>query len=328
MTTVVTGAAGHLGGNLVRALLARGRTVRALDYTRDWRPLAGLGVETVEGDIRDLAFLQRALAGAGVVYHTAAYISLRMNEGPLVESINVEGTRNVVRACLDNGVRRLVHFSSIHALRQEPSGVPVDESSPLVSSGSPYDRSKAAGQREVQKAIADGLDAVILNPTGIIGPHDYRPSFLGRALLALAQRRLPALVNSGFDWVDVRDVVDAALRTEEMAAPGARYVVSGHWVSLRDLASLIEEITAARAPRLICPMWLARAAAAVSDALVRPASPIFTRLSMRELRSNRHISHQRAARELGYHPRPLRETLSDLFAWFQQAGLLASGPAG
>ncbi len=327
MTVVVTGAAGHLGGNLVRELRARGRRVRALDYTHDWRALDGLEVERVQADVRDLEALRRGLAGADVVYHTAAIISLQMDEWPLLESVNVVGVRNVVQACLDCGVRRLVHFSSIHALKQEPFGLPVDESSPLVggSGHPPYDRSKAAGEREVLRGIERGLDAVIINPTGMIGPHDYRPSYFGTVLLALGLGRMPALVDSGFDWVDVRDVVEGAMRAEERAPAGARYLLSGHWVGMPDLAALVKEITGARIPWFVSPLWLAQLSAGVASAFSRrgKGSALFTPASIRALRSNRRISHERASRDLGYQPRPFRRTLADLFGWFAQAGMLS-----
>lgn len=326
MTVVVTGAAGHLGGNLVRALLARGHTVRALDYTRDWRALEGLDVERVEADVRDPAALKRAFAGADVVYHTAAIISLSRHDWPLLESVNVLGTRNVVEACLERGMRRLVHVSSIHALVQEPLGVPIDETCPLVTSprNPPYDRSKAAGERQVRWGIERGLDAVILNPTGMIGPYDYRPSFFGSVLLALGQGTLPALVSSGFDWVDVRDVAEGAIAAAERAPAGSKYLLSGHWVSMRDLAVLVSQITGARVPWFTSPMWLARLAAAISDALPRRKKQpsVFTGVSLAALRGNRRISHERATRELGYHPRPLRETLWDIYLWFEATGRL------
>ncbi|HOG47070.1 MAG TPA: NAD-dependent epimerase/dehydratase family protein [Anaerolineae bacterium] len=329
MTVVVTGAAGHLGGNLVRALVAQGRRVRAVDRTRDWRPLDGLDVERVEGDICDLDFVRRALGGAEAVYHTAGYISLRMDEWPQSAAVNVTGVANVVQACLANGVRRLIHFSSIHALTQEPFDQPVDEARPLVAADAPnppYDRSKAAGEREVRGAVAQGLDAVILNPTGIIGPHDYRPSFFGRVLLAMGRGAMPALVDAGFDWVDVRDVVEGAMRAEAQAPAGARYILSGQWVSVPALAALLEEITGRRPPRLVAPLWLAQLAAVVAAPFSRrnAQQAFFTPVSLMALRSNRHISHARVTHDLGYQPRPFRETLHDTFRWFAEAGLLAA----
>ena len=190
---VVTGASGHVGANLVRALLARGQRVRALIH-RDQRGLAGLDVERIEGDVGDLGSLQRAFAGADTVYHAAGMISLLRTEWRELQATNILGTRHVVEACRLAGVRRLVHFSSIHALVQEPLDVPVDESRPLVCAVDgrrcpPYDRSKAVGELEIQEGLARGLDAIILHPTAIIGPYDFKPSHLGEVLLALAKRK-------------------------------------------------------------------------------------------------------------------------------------------
>jgi dihydroflavonol-4-reductase len=329
VTIAVTGASGHVGVNLVRALLARGERVRALIH-QSRQGLEGLDVESVHGSLGDAASLERAFAGAETVYHAAGYISLLRTEWPLLERTNVIGARNVVNACLACGVERLVHFSSIHALVQEPLDVPVDESRPLVNSHGcpPYDRSKAAGEREVRQAIEQGLNAVILYPTAIIGPYDFGPSHIGEALLALATERLPALVESGFDWVDPRDVSLGAIRAAEQAPAGARYLLSGHWASVRRLAELTHEITGARIPRFTCPLALARVGApfATAAAHLTGRRPLFTSVSLEALRSNRQISHARATRDLGYQPRPLAETLRDTFRWFAEHGALAHPP--
>jgi dihydroflavonol-4-reductase len=194
-----------------------------------------------------------------VVYHLAAIISLLKSEWPLVEKVNVIGTRNVVEACRRSGVKRLVHFSSIHAMVQEPFDKPVDESRPLVSGrqNPPYDRSKAAGEIEVRKGIEKGLDAIIVNPTGIIGPFDYQPSHFGTALLLIANGKMIALINGGFDWVDVRDVVQGAMLAEKKAPTGSKYLLSGHWASMCDIADVIKEISDASIPGFVCPMPLA-----------------------------------------------------------------------
>jgi dihydroflavonol-4-reductase len=325
MTVVVTGAAGHVGANLVRALMAQERPVRCLVHINT-RPVDGLAVEIVKGDVSDPDSLYRAFRGADVVYHLAARISLSMGDWPALEAVNVEGTRNVVVACLRAGVRRLVYFSSIHALVQEPLTVPVDESRPLVTSRRcpPYDRSKAAAEMVVRRAIDQGLDAVIINPTAIIGPHDYEPSYFGEALLRLARHNLPALVTGGFDWVDVRDVVAGAMLAEARAPQGACYLLSGHWVSMCDIAAGVAEITGVPAAGFVCPLWLARASAPVIKAIshLNGKRPLYTGVSLRALKSNRRISHAKATRELGYLPRPFRETLYDTLHWFEQNGQL------
>ena len=320
---VVTGASGHVGGNLVRMLLKLGRSVRAT-FHRDKRALEDLDIEIVHCDVQDYDSLKKAFRGADVVFHTAGYISLLMSDWPRVESINVLGTRNVVEACLSCGVRRLVHFSSIHALCQEPLDTPIDENRPYADSRHypPYDRSKAAGEREVLKGIEKGLDAVILNPTGIIGPYDYRPSHTGELILSLARGTLPALVQGGFDWVDVRDVVEGALLAEKQAAQGTRYILSGQWASAGDIAAEVETITGIPAPRLTAPLWLARIGAPFLTAYSRltKTRPLYTTVSMKALNSNPNISHGRAARDLGYKPRPFQKTIRDTVLWFRDNG--------
>jgi dihydroflavonol-4-reductase len=327
---VVTGANGHLGNNLVRALVAGGRPVRALTFAV-CPSLAGVPLETRHGDVRDLAFLQDAFRGAETVYHTAACISLLMDSWPEVEAVNVRGVANVIEACRRAGVRRLVHVSSIHAYVQQPLDAVLDESRPLVSGTSgvpPYDRSKAEGERLVRAAVERGLDAVILNPTGIIGPYDFGPSLFGRVLLELGVGRLPVMVGGGFDWVDVRDVVDAALRAGCEAPPGSRYLLSGHWVSNRRLASIVRSLTNASAVRLFVPLQVARLAAPLATAWARARgrTPLFTSVALRDLQGNRRISHARASAELHYTPRPLQDTLADTLGWFR-GPVVRAGPA-
>ena len=325
MTIAVTGANGHIGANLVRALIDKDRPARCLVHV-NCQAIDGLDIEKVSGDIRDMESLCRAFQGVDVVYHLAASISLSMADWPRLEEINVTGTRNVVEACLRTGVRRLIHFSSIHALEQEPFTTPVDESRPLVESRRypPYDRSKAAAEREVQRGIEKGLDAVIIYPTAILGPYDFQPSFFGEALVSIAQRKLPALVRGGFDWVDVRDVVAGAILAEEKAPAGGRYLFSGNWVSMCDIAAMVEEITGVSTSRPVCPLWLARIGAPFIKGIshLNGKRPLYTSVSLRALKSNRHISHERASRELGYKPRPFRETLADTLRWFEENGQL------
>ena len=325
MTVVVTGATGHVGANLVRALLAQNRNARALVHL-DRKPIDGLNVEIVEGDICDSASLLDAFKDAEVVYHLAAHISILKGEWPLLESVNVIGTRNVVEACLQSGVRRLVHFSSIHAMSEGSTDLSDDGSVLLAGSQQdpPYDRSKAAAEREVYKGIEKGLDAIIISPTAVIGPHDYRPSHFGEALLRMANGKLPALITGGFDWVDARDVVGAAIRAEELAPAGARYVLAGHWASVRDVAALVEQITGVSAPRLVCPLWLARIAAPIVTVLDRLIGrrPLYTSESLRILQRSRNTSCQKAILELEYHPRPFQETIIDTLRWFEENGRL------
>jgi dihydroflavonol-4-reductase len=323
----VTGAAGHIGANLVRGLLAQGRTVRAVVHERT-AGIDGLPVDIVRCDITDAQACARGLQGAQVVYHLAACISVGWDSAPKVQAVNVGGTRNVVEACLANRVERLVHFSSIHAFAADPVDGLINEQRPLAQNQPGnliYDRTKAEGERVVAEGVARGLDAVIVNPCSALGPHDYAPSPMGQVLLDLHRGRLWALISgAGFNWVDVRDVVQSALLAECRGRKGEHYLLSGHWLSLVELAQLWGKVAGAKIPRWVVPMSVARAAApfAVGWARIMRRRPLFTSDSLRVLRNHRNISNQQAQAELGHNPRPLEETLRDTYEWWKQTGKL------
>lgn len=326
MSVVVTGASGHVGANLVRELLRRGRRVRVFTRRETCPALAGLDVEQALGDVRDPISLRQAFEGAEVVYHLAAVISITGSQGGLVEETNVTGARNVAEAALECRVQRMVHFCSVHAFEQRPLSQPLDEERERVISWRrpAYDRSKAAGEKEVRRVIERGLDAVIVHPTGIIGPHDFEPSRVGRIFLKLAEGRLPAVVPGGFNWVDVRDVVEGALAAEEKGRSNQSYLLPGHWCSVKELASRAEAVSGVPAPRLTSPMALARLGAPFVSAWSRcfGNEPLFTSESLEALRANRRILPDKAARDLSYAPRPLDESIRDVYRWFAGAGML------
>lgn len=328
MITAVTGAAGHLGANLVRALLAEGRSVRVL-VRDDRRALAGLEVEQLPGDIRDHRSLQRLLRGADTLFHLAARISIVGAEGGLVHRTNVEGVRNVVQASLEAGLRRLVHCSSIHAFESDPAELPVDETRPLALGPQhmAYDRSKALGQTIVLEAVRRrGLDAVVINPGAVVGPHDYKVSRMGEVLLDIYHHRLPALIDGGYNWVDARDVAAGAIAAEKKGRSGECYLLTGNWVHIREVSRLISRLTGRATPQLALPIGLALLASVFSLTWgrLRGKIPKFTPAAVRSVRMHRHISCDKARRELGYQPRPFEETLRDTFAWFAEQGLLGA----
>ncbi len=246
----VTGASGLLGANLVRMLLAKGYRVRALVH-RDERALAGLDVDIVWADLEDPASLERAFDGVDVVHHLASLITLRTDNWDEVQRVNVQGTCNVVDACLRCGVKRLVYYGSVHSRQPEPFDQPLDEDRPLVTAPHvpPYDRSKALAELEVRKGLERGLDAIILLPSAILGPYDFRPSYIGEALQLMRRGGLPALTTGGYNWVDARDVSAGAIRAAEEASPGSCYILSGHWLSIREVAVMAAQISRTHACR-------------------------------------------------------------------------------
>jgi dihydroflavonol-4-reductase len=334
LKAAVTGASGHIGSALVRELLASGHTVRVL-VRRDTRGLEGLPVERIEGDLGTEESLCRAFSGVDVVFHAAGRISVEKSDAARLFETNVEGTRHILAACRACGVRRLVHFSSVEALSQGQSGpaghgapetLEAPEDWPLVdgSSRDPYAGSKADGERAVRQAIDGGLDAVILYPTGVIGPFDFKPSMMGRAILALARGQFPALVPGGFDWVDVRDVAQAAVSAAERAPAGSHYLLGGRTASLVELAGLVCAAAGARPPALVVPTALGMAWAPIAAAAARLSGTpaLFTSYTLRTLAGSRSVSHERATKGLGYRPRDLAQTVGDTCRWFAENGFL------
>ncbi|MEC9071029.1 MAG: NAD-dependent epimerase/dehydratase family protein, partial [Myxococcota bacterium] len=282
MTAVVTGAGGFVGGNLVRALLDDGQDVRAGVFQGPGG-LEGLDVNLVQLDVLDEDSLVAAFTGADVVYHCAAAISIMGGQGGRVESINIQGTKNVVEACLKAEVGRLVHFSSVHALNPLPADEEIDEDRALATDDHfpAYTRSKAGGEMAVLAGVERGLDAVILNPSGIIGPYDFKPSLLGQTLMQLYNRSLPALVDGAYDFVDVRDVVQSAIVASTRGASGQRYLLSGHYSSVQELALTAESASGKRAPRMVTPLWVARWTAPLFEGFsaLTGTRPLYTRES-------------------------------------------------
>jgi dihydroflavonol-4-reductase len=323
--TVVTGGSGYVGTNLVLALRAAGRPVRVVDLRRPG--ISDPEVSWIQADVRDRAAMRRAFAGADVGYHLAAIISLVGGQRGRVASVNVGGVRSVAEAALASGVR-LVHCSSVHAFNAKAgAGTRADrrvtESSPrAVDPRLPaYDRSKAAGEAALREVVARGLDAVVVNPTGILGPRDDGPSRIGAGLYALWRRRLPATVGGGFDWVDVRDVVRGLVAAEARGRTGESYLLPGHRCSVRDLLVLAAGVGGVPAPPSV-PLWSLRPVAPLATVVgwwwPHPMLP--TADMVHTLRTFPYVDGAKAAGELGYHPRPLAETVRDLYESFRSAG--------
>ncbi len=322
MTTVITGATGQVGLHLIDALAARGRRVRAMVLPTD-TGLAGRDVEIVHGDVRDPASLARAFEGADIVYHLAAVVSTKDDAAPLIDSVNVEGARNAAQAAREAGVRRFVHFSSIVVFDPDPIDRPLDEQRRRLSAGSAYTRSKLQGEAAVRAEIARGLDAVILHPTVIVGPHETHHDGIVRNLIAQHfAGKLPAMVDGGFNLVDVLDVVAGALAAEERGRTGESYILGGRWYSVGDLLRVAESLSGRRRPRITIPMWVARAALPLVErgAGAIGAKAPFNKEELVQISGNRRITSDKAARELGYAPRPIDDSLRRIYSWLAAAG--------
>ncbi|HEY0468925.1 MAG TPA: SDR family oxidoreductase [Polyangiaceae bacterium] len=326
MTTLVTGATGHIGNNLVRALLARGERVRVLCRpSSSPKPLAGLDVERMEGDLRDAASLARAVAGVERVYHVAAMISIRSGDRKALWDANVAGTARLLVAAREAGVKRFVHTSSFGAIGRNPSG-PSSEQHALdpEEPATDYEQSKAASELEVKREIERGLDACIVNPCATVGPFDFRPSLVGRTFVDFALGKMKAYVPGAFDWVPMRDVVSGHLLAMNKGVRGERYLLSGEVASLDQILDWLAEDTGRPRPRLRVPAGLMLAISVPKDfleaRLFPDKYPRFNQHSIRLLTSGKFGTNRKACQELGLSPTPIRQAFRDSVTWFRENG--------
>jgi dihydroflavonol-4-reductase len=328
---LVTGATGHIGNVLVRLLLEQGEIVRAMIMPgENPTPLNGLDVEKIEADVLDYQSLLKAFEHIDVVYHLAGIISIMPGKDHMLQAVNVIGTRNVIQAARTCGVRRLVYTSSIHALKRVPDGILIDESVPfdIEHALSSYDSSKASASLDVLNAVQAGMDAVIVCPTGVIGPYDFRRSELGQLILDCVDQKPMLYVDGAYDFVDVRDVAQGLILASDKGRCGESYILSGERIAVLDIIKIVQEILGRRLFRLKIPFSLARITANLTPLYYRLShvKPRFTSYSLATISSNSFISHIKANQELGYLPRPLRESLADTVKWFIKNKRLSKSP--
>jgi dihydroflavonol-4-reductase len=326
MTALVTGASGFVGAAVLRALLARGESVRALVRSTSPRGnLEALACDIVEGDIRDPASMERAMAGVSTLYHVAADYRLWARDPGEIERTNIEGTRTVMEAARAAGVGTIVHTSSVATLRPNPDGV-ADETAPhtMESAIGAYKRSKVGSERLVEAMVAEGLPAVIVNPSTPIGPGDIRPTPTGRIIVDGATGKIPAFVDTGLNLVHVDDVAAGHLLAAERGKRGERYILGGNDVTLQDFLAEIAVRVGRKPPTIRLPRaplyplaWAAEAVAQITG-----KEPMLTADGLTMSKARMFFSTAKAERELGYKARPHAEALDDALRWFGAQGYL------
>jgi dihydroflavonol-4-reductase len=325
---IITGATGHIGNVLARELLAGGAVVRVLVLPGDdKRPLAGLNVEIVYGDVTDLASLKSAFTGGEFVFHLAGIVTIMPGMASMLERVNVGGMRNVIAACRASGIRRLVYTSSIHAIAEPSQGMVIDESQPFDPDRvlGDYARSKArATLLLLEEVRRGGLDAVICCPTGVIGPYDYGISNIGQLIIDFASGHLKSYVSGAYDFVDVRDVARGLILAAQKGQLGRHYIFSGAQVQVPELMAELARDIGYPAPTYRIPTVIARAAGILASAYYRllRRKPVFTAYSIDVLRSNSLVSSARARKELGFTSRPWQESIRDQVEWLRSEGML------
>jgi dihydroflavonol-4-reductase len=325
LTVAVTGSTGHVASAVIPLLTGAGHRVRALIRQPD-PGLDSAGLETVTGNLSDPESLDRLVTGCGVVIHCAAVISLKSDRDPAIFETNVEGTRRLFDAAVRAGVRRFIHVSSIHAYDQLSADGVLDENHPYCGPKAPrYDRSKRDAQQFVLGQPAGPMEVLVVNPTAVIGPYDRKPSFIGKAVMDIYNRKFPMLISGGFDFVDVRDVAAGIVNAIHRGRGGEAYLLSGHWHSLGEVERMIAGIRGGGRRLPVLPAWTGFAGLPFVTLAARLSGqePVITREAMLALKQgHQNISSRKAIEELGYNSRQLEETVRDTIDWFKQTGRL------
>ena len=322
MKVAVTGASGHIGSNLCPELSKRNYSLRLLKYQAD--VFHSGGVEIIEGDLSDIRSLLDLVEGVDVVIHLAAKISISGRDRELLFKTNEEGTRNVVEACLSKKVRRLVHFSSIHTYNPYPLDEVLDETREHISNrATNYDLSKVAGEKYVWGAKELGLETVIITPTSVFGPNDPKPSLLGNAIIDIYNGKIPTLVPGGYDFVYVEDLVKGVISAIDNGRNGEKYLMSGQYLTIRELAKIIGEVGNVRVTQRVLSSKILKMLIPFFQlqSKISNKPPIFTTEALKALiDSNRKVSSQKAEKDLGYTKTPFDEAIKTTLKWYKSNG--------
>ena len=333
MTTLITGATGFVGSHLTRLLVARGERVRVLTRDSSAKPnsydaLAGISVERAHGDLRDAASLRAAVQGAEVVFHVAADYRLWASDSAEIYSSNVEGTRNLLEAARQAGVRRFVYTSTVATMAVPRSGGALPDETTHASLSEMighYKRSKFLAEEEALRAAAEGFPVVIVNPTAPVGPADWKPTPTGKIILDFLNGKMPAYVDTGLNVVPVEDVAQGHLDAAERGKPGERYILGGRNMTLKEILDVLAKITGRRAPRVRLPHAVAFAAACADHVMSRmlrrePQIPLD---GVRMARHRMFVDSSKAGRELGFTPGAVEAALERAVRWYEENGYVS-----
>jgi dihydroflavonol-4-reductase len=326
--TLLTGATGFVGSAVARVLAARGHRLRLLVRpTSDRRNLSGVEAQLALGDLTDAASLARAVDGCRYVFHVAADYRIWVPDPDAMLHANVQGTLSVMRAALAAGVERVVHCSSVAALGRTLDDTLADETTPTNEADfiGTYKRSKFLAERVVMDLVREeGLPAVVVNPSGPVGPRDIKPTPTGKMIRDAAAGRVPAYIDTGLNLVHVDDVAEGHALALERGRIGERYVLGGENLLLKDILAMVAEVVGRRPPRIEIPEGVLWPAAWAMEGLawLTGIPPMMTRDHIKMARHRMFYSSAKAMRELGYSPCPVRTAIEDAVAWFRANGML------
>ena len=324
---LVTGAAGHLGYTIVSQLVSDGRQVRALVLPND--NLASRlppEVEVVCGNVLDKQSLDQFFTVPPdleiYLIHSAGIVTTSLKYRQIVYDVNVQGTINILEAAMKYHVKKMVYVSSVHAIPELPKGQVISEvnyfDKDLVYGM--YSKTKAEATHAVLDAAAKGLDVTVVHPSGICGPNSHAFNYATQLVIDCWKGLLPMGVEGGYDFVDVRDVASGTISSCHNGERGECYILANRYISVKEIFSTFQEITGKKLPRLMAPMWLAKASLPLCSMYykIKKRLPMFSSYSLYTLNTNSYFSSEKARLKLGYITRPFTETLADTIEWLKK----------
>jgi dihydroflavonol-4-reductase len=319
--TFVTGASGFLGWHVAHVLSERGHRVRAL--CRPQSQLRELDVERVEGDLRDLASLEKAIAGCGLVFHVAADYRLWSKDSSALYASNVEGTRNLLDAAASAKVDRIVYTSTVGCIGIPKNGEGT-ETTPvsIADMAGHYKRSKWLAEQVALERAKAGVPLVIVNPTAPVGDHDWKPTPTGKVILDFLNNKLPAYIDTGLNFVDARDTARGHVLAAERGRVGERYILGCENLTMEELLGRLARLSGKKAPSARIPYAFAYAAALITTgwANLTGIEPVAPLEGVKMARKRMFFSHEKARRELGFEPGPVDGSLQKAIGWFRAEG--------
>jgi len=328
----VTGALGFLGNAIVDNLLSKGKTVRVLDIGQDKHGLLkDRDVHFFRGDICLTSSLEDFFTVEDddnlIVIHAAGVVSISSKYSQVMHDVNVTGTQNIVDMALKHKIRKLVYVSSVHAIPELPKNETIIETlnfdPDLVKVE--YSKSKAIATKIVLDSVKKGLDAVVVHPSGIIGPGDYAGGHTTQLVKDCANGNLTACVNGGYDFVDVRDVAEGVVLAAEKGISGNTYILSGEYYPVRKITDAICSVIGRKQIKTILPLWFAKMTAPFAELYyrIRKQKPLFTSYSLYTLQSNSKFNSKKAQEELGYKKKfSLKQSIEDTYLWCKANNLI------
>ena len=296
----------------------------------DARGLAGVDFERVQGDLADRDRLQAALRGCDWCFHVAASYHLWLKDYRPMYAANVEGTRAVIESAAAAGCSRIVYTSTVGCIGL-PKGTqgearPSDETATAGESqmSNHYKRSKWQAEQVALELARRGLPVVIVNPSAPVGPRDVKPTPTGQVIVDFLNRKMPAYLDTGLNWVHVRDVAVGHILAAERGRLAERYILGhaeGNW-TMQQTFAVLQEISGVPAPRRQIPYWVALAAAHIDETISRfthkpPKAPL---AGVRMARHKMFFNPAKAVRELGLPQTPPHQALAEAVEWFRTNG--------